>query len=133
MTDLENLPKSVPSPVFEVSVDVEGNITKHKYAGNFKYRVPNLKIRAAIEKEKARLNEGLDKQLDESILDFHSMYSYLKHTLSETPEWWKSSNSGYDLYDSNVLIALYLKAVDCEASWLKDIWGSSESEAENKQ
>jgi len=136
MSNLDSLPKSVPDPIVEFSIDVEGNVSKHKYSGNFKFKVPNLRARAMAEKEKTRLNEGLGKSiecpdckkvigntLDETVLDFHAMYSYLRYSLVEYPEWWKNSNYGYELYDSNVLTELYLKAVKTEADWLKEIWG----------
>lgn len=115
--------KNLPSSSFNFNINLVGAVTKTPFSGNFVFQIPNIRVRAEAEKEKARLNQGLDKDLDDAILSVHLMYSYLKHTLLESPDWFKESNYGYDLYDGNVLTTVYLKCVEYENEWAKRLNG----------
>lgn len=56
------------------------------------------------------------------------MAAYCKFTLTKYPEWFSESDFGLDLYDSNVLEAVYNQILAKEESWLKSIWGDKEEE-----
>jgi hypothetical protein len=57
------------------------------------------------------------------------MVSYLRYTITESPKWWKGADLGYELYDENVVKAIYEAVLDFETTWLKAVWGE---EAVNK-
>lgn len=125
MNKLKHLPKSIPDKDQEFELKVTGTLTKEKYLGTFKCRIPNLRTQAQIAKTKAFLNAGYDESLDAQAKNLHHMVSYLKHTITEAPEWFSESESGYDLYDVNVVEEIYRKVLGYEEAWLKKIWGNS--------
>jgi hypothetical protein len=130
--DVRNLPKKLPEMETTFEIDVEGNVTKQRFTGAFKYRMPNMRTRALADKEKARLNEGLERGLDETVAELHSMIAYLRHTITDSPPWWKESASGYDLFDANVVTTVYLRALEFEKVWMEQVWGKQGEEGETK-
>ena len=125
------LPKNLPetNPFFELS-DVIGEITKEKYSGRFECRIPNIRIQANIAKYIAFLDGGMTEALDQRTVDIHKMHAYCKHCIIECPDWFKESDYGYDLYDGNVLEAIYNKVLEKEEKWLQGIWGKKETKKE---
>jgi hypothetical protein len=130
--DVQNLPKSLPEMETTFEIDVEGNLTKQRFQGNFTYRIPNMRARALADKERARMNEGLERGMDETVAEMHSMISYLRHTLTAVPPWWKESSQGYDLFDANVVTAIYIKAMQFEKEWMEQVWGKKSEEGAEK-
>lgn len=53
------------------------------------------------------------------------MISYLRYTLNvkECPRWWKESDLGYEMYDENVVEAIYDKVLEHEVQWMRAVWG----------
>lgn len=124
--NVDTLPKSLPETEMSFDIDLEGLTTKKKFTGTFRVKIPNLRVRVAADKELARLNEGLEKDLSESTLIFNKMVSYLRHVVVESPKWWKDAKEGYDLYDANVVTAVYVKVLEFEEGWKLAIWGADE-------
>ncbi len=134
MSNSKHLPKSIPrfSPYFELP-ETLGSITKEPYSGRFKSQVPNGRIQANIAKYVAFLNGGMDATLDQATKDLHKMHSYCKFTLLECPDWFRDSDWGYDLYDLNVLEAVYNGVLGNEERWLEAIWGKKEAAGEDSK
>lgn len=132
MLPVKTLPKSLPEMETSFDIDVEGNVTQARYQGTFKFRIPNMRTRALADKERARLDEGLEK-LDETVKDFHTMIGYLRHTLVEAPDWWKKSDAGYDLFDANVITSVYVKVMEFEKNWLVQVWGEQSEEGSGEK
>jgi len=97
---------------FEVSV--VGEATGELYKGKFTYKKPNLGKIRQIRCTKAALNEDF-KNLDEEQLFMNEMLSWLSHTLLEHPTWWV--NSGWDLYDYNVVVEIWSEVLIFEKSF----------------
>ena len=133
MSDFANMKKALPPTEHSFSIDVEGMLTKTRYQGNFQCRIPNIKTQAAIAKHKAMLNGGYEEGLDLGTRNMHHIISYLRYTLvTETlPKWWKDSDLGYDLFDVNVVEAVYNKVLEFEKSWYSEIWGPQAEEGES--
>lgn len=116
-------------PEFENAFSIEsleGNFTKRKFSGDFKHRIPTLKINAAIDKHFAILNGGLTEDvLPAETIKLHYMIAYLKFTLVEAPNWWKDADYGYDLRDSNVVEEIFNKARSFEDDYIKKVWGDA--------
>lgn len=131
MSNFKHLPKSLPkeNPFFELE-DVIGELTKEPYGGKFECKIPNQRIQANIAKYKAFLNGGMDATLDANTKNLHHMTAYCKFTLVECPEWFVESDYGYDLYDNNVLEAVYHEILKKEEAWLEGIWGKKEDKKE---
>lgn len=133
MNDVKDLKKSLPPMEATFSLDaVEGMVTQKIYDGVFTCKIPNIKAQALIEKHKAMLNGGLQGSLDPITLHMHHMLGYLRYTLTEFPKWWKESDMGYDLYDGNIVSAIYQKVMEHETSWMETVWGKEESAQEGK-
>ena len=127
MSKSKKLSHTIPDMAYDFTIDVEGSLTKKQYAGDFKCRIPTLKMRAQAELKNAELNRGLEKDIDPSIAQCHYMVSYLRITLTEAPEWWRKSDHGYELYDSNIVSAVYSVVMEFEEKWMKTVWGDEQN------
>lgn len=123
MSNSNPLPKDIPSMEHTFYLDLEGDTTKKRWRGEFIYKIPNLRMKAATDKMRAGMNGGFDATLDISTLQFHEMIAYLKFTLVEVPTWWKEADWGYDLYDYNVVKTVFNTAADFYDEWIEKIWG----------
>lgn len=134
MNNIKDLPKELPSMIHSFKIEVEGNVTKKAYAGEFTCRITNNRDRSMISKHKAYLNGGFE--LDFATDNFHHKIAYLRYTLlgpdikkdmaKGYPNWWRDSDLGFDLYDANVVEKIYDKVLDFENEWLKEVWGDPE-------
>lgn len=122
---MKNIIKEVPSTETDLQIDVIGDVTKKRFIGEFTAKIPRKKEQCLIDKHRAFLNGPSPEQLSPETLRFHHMISYLRYTLDDKqiPKWWKESDLGYELYDENVVKALYDKVLDFEVEWLKEVWG----------
>lgn len=128
MNKINDLYTDLPDRESIFSIDIEGSITKKKYTGGFKCKIPSVKDQCFIGKHEAFLNGNLAEYLDPGILQLHKQLAYLRYTLLEYPDFWKKSDLGYDLLDQNVINEIYKKVIDFEENWLKTIWGTSDNE-----
>ena len=127
MSNFSHLPKSLPkvNPLFSLE-DVKGDLSGHIYSGDFECKISNLRIQGQIDKYFKFLNGGMDATLDRQTLKLHKMSAYCKFALTVYPEWFLHSDFGLDLYDLNVLEAVYDKILEKEEEWLTGIWGNKE-------
>lgn len=123
MSDSKNLPKELPDMEYSFSIDVEGNTTRQKFTGDFKFLIPNNKKKAQADRYRAELNGGLDDRLDPEVLVLNYTIAYLRFSLTEVPKWWKEKDFGYELHDFNVVNEVYKKCQEFEKNWLKEVWG----------
>lgn len=125
MNKINGLSKDVPDTTHVFMVDVEGETTKKRFVGEFTCKIPRKKEQCLIDKHRAFLNGDLATQLGPETLRFHHMISYLRYTVDDkvAPKWWKEADLGYELYDENVVKAVYDNVLDFEVNWLKEIWG----------
>lgn len=130
MSNLNNLKKTLPDMEHSFSIDLEGSLLKKQYQGNFSCKIPNAKTQAMIAKHKVLLNGGFDEHLDIGTKNLHHMISYLRYTLIDSPKWWQEADMGYELYDINVIEAVYAKVLEFEKAWMEEIWGPAEVEEE---
>lgn len=125
------LMKSLPSMEHTFSIDVKGSETNQPYIGEFTYKRPNLRKKSDIAKEKSRLNADL-KNLDEDTSFLHGILATLKHTLINAPKWWIDSDLGFELYDVNVILAIYKECQDFENKWFSEVWSEEVKKEETK-
>ena len=127
MSNFKHLPKTLPkvNPHFDLD-DIKGELTGEIYSGRFQCKIPNLRIQSQIDKYYRFLNGGMDATLDRQTLNLHKMTAYCKFTLTECESWFSESDYGLDLYDSNILEAVYDKIMEKEEEWLNGIWGKEE-------
>lgn len=123
MSKIKGLNKEVPPTESDITVDAIGEVTKKKFIGEFTCKIPRRKEQCLIDKHRAFLNGNNPEQLDPATIRFHHMISYLRYTITESPKWWKESDLGYELYDENVVKAVYEAVLEFEVEWLKDVWG----------
>ena len=128
---------AIPSKQTTVQIDVIGELTKTRYLGSFTVKILNQKERALVQRHKAFLNGDHANQLDIATLNYHHMVAYLRYALvsppeGEMPKFWLTSDLGYELYDQNVVIELYNKAIEFEETWYRSIWGDEALTSEKK-
>lgn len=126
------LPKlDTPETTSDFTIDVEGEITKHRYVGEFTCKIKNHRDKANAAKFEAQLNGELADNLDILTRNLHHMIAQLKYSITESPKWWVESNLGYDLYDHAVIRELFESVIEFENEWFKLIWGDVETEVED--
>ena len=123
--------KALPPMEHTFTIKTEGSETGKIFEGTFTYKRPNLRTQSEIAKMKARLNEDL-KNLDEDTAFLHGILSKLRHTLTNSPDWWKEEDFGYELYDVNVILDIYTECEKFEREWIEKVWGTEESDDSKK-
>lgn len=132
--ETKDLPKKLPEMDKLIDLSVDGSITGRKITGSFKCRIPNGKMRAKADIKRAQLNMGVpENMLDPAVARYHFKLGYLYAALVESPIWWKESDFGYDLHDTNVVDDLYDQCIDFENNWMKEVWGEEKSSDEPRQ
>ena len=107
-------------------IEIEGNLTKHLYTGEFRTKIMNIKERAQKDKHCAFLDGPNSDKLSPSVLWLHLMISHLRYSLVSFPEWWSTADLGYELLDSNVVKEVYEQVMSFEKEWTEAIWGPTE-------
>ena len=121
--------RELPSMVHTFTIEVKGSDTGQNFQGTFTFTRPSLRVQSQIEKTEARLNEGMES-ISEDLKYIHKMVAYLKHTLSNTPEWWVKSDHGLDLYDINVVFELWKAVTAFNNNWWDKVWSEEEKKQE---
>lgn len=122
----------LPNMEHVFTVKIKGSETGQVYEGTFKYKRPTLRIRSEISKTAALLNGGI-LGLDEDTAFTHAIFANLKHTLVETPEWWKKADYGFELYDLNVALDIYKQTQEFEKKWMDQVWKEESKEKKAKE
>ena len=121
---------ALPNMEHEFSIQVKGNESQLNWVGDFKYRRPSIASRGQIDVMRAKLNRDLVSIDPETNLT-HTALAHLRFTLIDSPEWWKDSDYGGDLYDNNVIIEIYDKCIDFEKAWSEKVHGGESEDVEN--
>lgn len=103
-----------PVTTFNINYEIqEGPRRGQHYQGVFEFKVPNAGKRVDIARTKAMyLPNGVGPDLQGALLV--EMFSYLQHTLTRTPPWWKPDT----FFDTGVVAEVYGKATDYENRFL---------------
>jgi len=121
----------MPDMEYKFSIQVQGKESGMLWTGEFLYRRPTLTERGLIETTSARLNGDL-RTVDPEVQDLHAALAHLRWTLRDVPEWWKNSDYGGMLYDSNVVMDIYNKCIKFEADWMKKTLGGDPKDVEEQ-
>jgi len=116
---------ALPSMECEFEIDVQGSETDQNFKGIFKYKRLTLGKRMEAAKMKCKLSEDL-KTLPDDVLMYNEMVSELRYGIIEYPDWWKNSNFGLDLYDVNIITALYKEIQNFENEWEEKVYKNKE-------
>lgn len=123
MSKFNKLNKDMPPTETDVQIEVVGEVTKKKFIGEFTVKIPRRKEQCLIDKHRAFLNGPSPENLEPATLKFHHMIAYLRYVVIDSPKWWQEADLGYDMYDENVVQALYDEVLKFEVEWLKSVWG----------
>lgn len=128
MNKNNNLLKELPPDEAVIQVDVVGRVTKRRFLGEFKVRIPTMEDQSSMARHEADLNGDNGPFIPEGIQKINKMISYLKYTVVDAPIFWKDANMGHKLRDPNVVEEVYNKVLAFEDEWLKEIWGESDED-----
>ena len=124
----------IPEKTHFFSIDETGNITNTRFTGDFQCQILNVKNRSLVDKHRAFLNGEYADQIDGSTLWLHQMISHLRFVLiGDLPRFWRESDLGYELFDTNVIKAVYDATIDFENEWFKEIHGADEDSSEESK
>lgn len=130
MNKNNNLREELPDTTHVFSLDLQGRITKKRFLGEFKCKIPTIRDQAMIAKHNALLNGEFPIYLDAGIQKIHKMIAYLRFTLVDYPLFWRDSDLGYDLRDDNIIEAVYDQVIAFENQWLEQVWGKDDGSEE---
>jgi len=120
MTDKFRLPSMSHKFKFQ-AVGKESNIN---WVGDFEYQRPSIGERGQIDRLRASLNGDLST-IDVTTDDLHSAMAHLRYTLKKFPDWWRDSQFGASLYDTNIILDLYKECASFERDWQKRVSGGN--------
>lgn len=124
----KELLNEIPDTFHEFQIDLVGQVTKKRFLGEFKCKIPTLKDQALIDKHLVMLNGDNPMYLSPGVLKMHKMIAYCRFTLTETPSFWTKADLGYDLRDFNVIEGVYDNVIAFENKWLESIWGAGDDD-----
>lgn len=119
----------LPNMEHKFSIQITGEESGINWIGNFVYRRPSLRARSRIEILNKSMNGDMFT-IDEDIRAYNEAISHLRHTLIETPDWWKEADFGGELYDANVVLEIMDKCMKFEASWREKVHGGEPQKVE---
>jgi hypothetical protein len=117
----------LPNMEHDFDLQIVGEETGINWVGKFKYKRPTLTERSLIHVMAARLNGDL-RTVDPDITTFNEAVAHLRWTLKEFPDWWRDADYGGMLYDGNVVIEIYNKCIEFEASWREKVHGGKQAD-----
>lgn len=132
MNKNNNLLREMPPDETIIQVDVIGRITKKRFLGEFRVRVPTLEDQSSMARHEANLNGDNGPFIPDGVQKINKMVSYLKYTILDAPIFWKDSNMGHALRDPNVIHEVYDQVLAFEDKWLKEIWGEEEKDGSDE-
>jgi hypothetical protein len=119
----------LPEMEHEFDIQVKGKESGLNWTGKFKYRRPNIGAQGRIDVSRAKLNQDMATISPQTDM-VHTALAHLMHTLIETPDWWKDADFGANLYDHNVVLHVYDKAMSFEEEWQKKVHGGNPEEVD---
>ncbi len=114
------------SPV-SFMVDVEGDVTGHRYDGTFKIK-PILTHAEQLMRDIIMRDLLGPNPKDGSIraVSQAGIIAEIRVRCVETPSWWKDARDGLSLYDENVIATIYDKCLEIDAKWKEDVKSKSD-------
>jgi len=123
-----DLPKN--ERTFEVSET--GATTGKSYEGKFTVKcILNMFDKRQLEMEKTRLMADYSNPTD-GLSGIAFILANLRVRVIDSPEWWKQSAGGDDIYDEDVLVKLYDKAMEAEKEWRDELKGKAEGNSKTE-
>jgi hypothetical protein len=121
-----NSTTSFPPNEKKFSIDVEGDITRKRYLGEFVcVCMPTLKQKSDIAILQARLNGDL-ASLDDSTKAYHNMIAQCSIRLISAPDWWMASDNGRNLMDLSIVVEIFSQCLKAQEEWLAKVWSKEE-------
>lgn len=103
------------------TVSIEGNVTGEKWPGTFKVKVMfshrDYLARDRIKRDLLGAEPGIPSP---DALRTAEVFAELGIRIIDAPKWWTESNNGVDLFDANVIVEIYEKALAAEKEYLKE-------------
>lgn len=111
---------------------VEGDITGHKYEGQFSVKCAlSMSDKRLLEIEQSRLSMDLLNPTD-NLLAISRVVANLRVRVLEAPDWFSQIISSLDILDDNVIFDLYGKCLDVSAEWRDEIKKKAEPEKQKE-
>ena len=123
MSNAKQLSPKLPDCEFDFILEnIEGNMTRQRYDGTFRCKILTAKERARAGVRLGALNLGLSAFVEKEADAFNYMVSWLEQSLIESPDWWKKSEHGQNLYDTNIVGQIFNKVEKLQHEWYFKIW-----------
>jgi hypothetical protein len=108
----------LPSMEHTFKISVKGTESGRTFEGEFTYRRPRIKEQLEADKWRNKM-AGDAKEEGTSFL--YTILSMLRFNIVQAPEWWDGSDKGMELYDLNVILAIYEEIKKFETKWREEI------------
>ncbi len=109
------------SPV-SFMVDVIGDVTGHKWEGNFQAKPVLTHSEQLLRDQIMRDLLGVNpKDASPRAVSQSGIIAEIRVRCTVTPSWWKDANNGLSLYDENILAVIFDKCLEIDQKWKDDI------------
>lgn len=109
-----------------VTVNIVGDVTKTNYVGEFLFKtmLSHSDQFVVARKRKQLVGDNKEEDLPLVLREKALIISQLSARIVQAPEWW--GNDGSELLDTNVILDIFEKAVECENDEIAKLQGSAE-------
>lgn len=107
---------------FDFSIDVVGDSTGDKFPGDFSAK-QRLSHRDQLQKDilkRGLLGENAQFAAGDAVARAE-MFAHLSTSLTKTPIFWREAGNGLDLFDDNVVLAVYEAVIKEQARVVEDL------------
>jgi len=117
---------SLPNIESTFSVSVKGDTTGHMYLGPFTVRAILTKREEFLADIRRRELVGpLPEDALPTIRNNAYALSQLYARVVDAPAWWRESDSGANLHDTNVIAEVFAKSLEAAEEWRKKVSGEA--------
>ena len=112
------------------AIAMKGDTLDHQYTGSFTVRCILTKREELIADIRRRELLGpIAEAAGPTVSNNAYVLGQLFVRIVDAPDWWKESDGGADLYDTNVIGEVYAKVLEASAEWRKRV-GAEAKKAE---
>jgi len=109
----------LPEMTHGFKIAVVGTDSKRSFEGLFKYR--RLRIKDRLESQRWYGKKVGDQKDNEELTSLYNVLAMLRFGITDGPDWWEGTDKGLELYDLNVIWAIFEEVAKFENKWAEDL------------
>ena len=120
----------LPKNEYTFQFSEKGERTKKQYEGSFTVKCLLTMDEIRQTGIKIDILNGGSQTLPSGVALLNRAIAELDTRIIKAPSWWKDANNGRDLFDTNVILMVFNKALEAESDWDTRISDAAEAAEE---